>query len=135
MYMYDNESGNLFITKRYVESGLNVIPVKADGSKAAAIRFSAYSANGCRGTWLSSGSRLVDDHMQSGYCAVQRPATSKLSTSTWNVRPYFRRGRTWWEAGCCRGYPLSKRQRAEGMSITVAKRSKAGKNLRRMNKA
>ena len=133
MYIYDSENGNLLITKRYVESGLNIIPVKADGSKAAAIRFSAYTRT-VRGTWLNSGFRLVDDHMQSGYYAVQRPATSKLSTSTWNVRPYFRRGRTWWEARCCRGYRLSKRQRADGMCITGAKRSKAGKNSQRMNK-
>jgi hypothetical protein len=40
MIIYNSESGNLLIARRYVESDLNIIPIKADGSKAAAIRFS-----------------------------------------------------------------------------------------------
>jgi hypothetical protein len=61
MFIYDSRKGNLFLVKQLRDAGLNIIPIKTDGSKSPAIprwkpyQTTIYPWDKCAGDFASKG--------------------------------------------------------------------------------
>ena len=127
MCIYDPKLGNLLTAKAFFDAGLNVIPIRADGTKSPCIKHKPYHSDRypwykCK-VWFAS---LGRPHAIGILCGA---GSGNLEVIDFDLgrRLHSRRGLPKWARNIrryCRLCQSYRRQRAGGMSTTAVQRSK-----------